>query len=836
MTINEFIDKTKVTISNDLINYVIDGFLKSNLAFYKPNSSLMLYLETDKNNRGKVSAADVNNFINRLMLDKLKDKYGIDNFHTVAEEKRLKDSRTEIERINNVFKKNSFVKITKDGVIGEATLKYDHTFVINTKPENYAEVLNGLYEQIRDLGVDDVVILACSPNYAGLGYTAPIKINCSLEALEKVVTMLDNMRHSFTSKTIKTLPIYDRFNTWYGYDQYDHYNEVEASAIFTMAIFQALEKTFDMYLEQDVEISGVLIKEYYNSKPNKLQAMRDIIKNSVALEDAFLANVILNTRNELASFGLTPTNILNAPAVEGRMKKFYGYEDKKENVDYLNADEIAKEIVSEMVNEDEPLEDIDVKEKEVVSTVIPVKTSIVIEEKDGLADEQHEVEAKKEEEDKHPKVQEKMPEIKEQPEKIAGEEIDHNPDKLEYTNPGSNCLEYQLLDGLLIPDLADVAYEGNSLVEALRFGGYETGFNYIRDVAAHFHFDYTGSDEDNLHLLDILKNPSHYYFDGTLKEEFQDLEQTVEEEIHEQNEEELISDESLVLRKKEDARDEGIISSIDGEISKAVQEIVNQMREAAKQIPVVEGVAEVNDKDYQAFSNELDKKERKDQYQKLDQELENNILDDKKSGVISAKDEALVAEQSSSIPSDISIDSRDNAGKTLNNVPDEPYYVNADYLLQFADDFNETRADRDKLTKEELDALKKTSMATLTNSLNRLVDTIKLADADKQQTTEETKVDERSAKYSYLVDNLDNLNKKIKNSDQTVLEYFEAADIENNIKGDEILHFHDHSKKTSKQFVNDHLINYLVNFGYHELSYILALYADSIEYPEVIKK
>lgn len=105
MTIDEFKAKTKVTISNELINYVINGFLKSNLAFYKPNSSLMLYLETDKNARGKVDKNQVNSFINRLMLDKLKNKYGKNNYYSTSEDKRVRDSREESDRISTIFKK-----------------------------------------------------------------------------------------------------------------------------------------------------------------------------------------------------------------------------------------------------------------------------------------------------------------------------------------------------------------------------------------------------------------------------------------------------------------------------------------------------------------------------------------------------------------------------------------------------------------------------------------------------------------------------------------------------------------------------------------------------------
>lgn len=838
MTIGDFIRKTKVTISNDLIYYVIDGFLKSNLAFYKPTSSLMLYLEIDKLNRGKVSSAETNSFVNRLMLDKLKNKYGAENYLLVDEETRLKNSREEIEKINTIFKKNSFVKITKDGALGEASLQYDHTFIINTKPENFIEVLNGVYEQIRDLKLDDVAILACSPNYAGLGYTAPIKINCSVESLETIMKTLDNMRYSFTSKTKKVLPIYDRMNTWYGYDQYDAHNGVEASAIFTMAIFQAVQKSFDSYLDQAVEINGVLIKDYYESQPNKLQAMRDIINNSVTLGDALIANIILNTRNELSAFGLTTTNILNVPIVEVRMQEFYGYEDtKRETFEYdpsLDADTIAKEILDEMVVEvvgkskdDETLE------------VIPVETNIVIEdEKEKYVSEERKEETNVQTKEKIEVEESVMKETKElqiQPSK----DNEHNPDNLEYTNPDSFCLEYQLKDGLLIPDLADIAYKGDSLKMALRSGGYVTDFDYIRDVAKHFNYDYKETKEDDLNLLNILKNLDKYYFDGTLKEEYQIVEQVSEasKEV-EKKSVHPVQGETKVLRNKEEARDDDIISSISGEINKVVLGIVEQMRQVAKEIPVVDNISEVPDDQYQEVARDLRKQEKKEEYQILGKELEENGVASSKEEVLGDESKEEVLEQTNSLTgARANIQDSQADVKNLATASEGHYFVNADYLMQFSNDYDDKRKERDRLTEEELAALKQTSMATLSDSLNHLVESIKSADEESKRVDSKEEVsDERLAKYSYLVDNLEDLNKQIRNSEQTVLEYFEAEEIEKNVKGNEILNFHDHSKKTIKQFVNEYLINYLVNFGSHELSYILALYADSIEEVDVIKK
>lgn len=202
----------------------------------------------------------------------------------------------------------------------------------------------------------------------GLGYTSPIKINCSVQSLESVLNMLDNMKYDFTSKTTQVLPIFNRMNKWYGYDQYDAYNNCEATAIFTMSIFQAIDKTFGAYLEQDVLIDEIKIKDYYDNQPNKLQAMRNVINNSIKIEDALVANIILNTRNELSAFGLTTTNILNVPAVEARMDEYYGYVDSYEEEDD-EPDIVAQEIVDEMngVHQSE------------VSEVIPVTTNIVVE-------------------------------------------------------------------------------------------------------------------------------------------------------------------------------------------------------------------------------------------------------------------------------------------------------------------------------------------------------------------------------------------------------------------------------------------------------------------------
>ena len=643
MTINDFMDKTKVTISNDLINYIIDGFLKSNLSFYKPNDSLMLYLETDNSSRGKVSDSQTNNFINRLMLDKLKNKYGKDNYLSISEDVRLKDSKEEIKHIDSMFKKSIFVNITKDGLEDASDLRYDHTFIIRPRIDEYSDVLSSLYESVRDLGLDDVLIHACSPNYVGLGYTSPIKINCSVESLVEVLHMLDGMKYNFTSKMAKVLPIFNRFNTWYGYDQYDAYNGVEASAIFTMAIFQAIDKTFDVYLEQDVMINDVNVKEYYDSKPNKLIAMRDIIKNSIALEDALVSNIILNTRNELSAFGLNVTNILNVPAVEARMNEYYGNS-------LVNPSDEASLIVSEMTLE---------SEEEDFSQVIPVTTNIVME--------------------------------------------------------------------------SDVNQE--------------------------------------------LVKP---------KVEFMTREQI---------------------------KDETLVASIQDEITSSVEEVISQMRQASNNLKIKDVEA------YEASQEEVDeiaslqaKEEKIDKTKKQYQELDQELVDDNQTV---GKSEV----------------------KPLNHVGDDAYFVNASYLVKYARDFSNSIAEKVDLTDEEVEALKNTSVAELSESINRLVDAIKSEEGYTDTPVEETVVaDERLEKYAYLVDDLTNLYKKVKNSDKTVLDYFEEEEVDKNIRGDEILHFHDNSKKTSKQFVNDHLINYLVNFGSHELAYIVALYADSVETPEVIKK
>lgn len=790
MTIDNFIEKTKVTINNDLINYVIDGFLKSNVSFYKPESSLMLYLETDKDNKGKVSKSQIDNFINHLMLDKLKNKYGKDQYLFVPENVRINDAQKEIGSISDVLKKNTFVNINATGIVGRGALSFDHIFVVNVRPEEYIEVLNTLYERVRDLGRDDVLICACSPNYAGIGYNAPIKINCSVEALEDVLNMLDKMEYSFTSKTQKVLPIYDRMNTWYGYDQYDSYNKVEASAIFTMAIFNAIQKTFYTYLDQDVKIDDILIRDYYDSKPNKLQAMRDIINNSIKLEDALLANIILNTRNELSEFGLTTTNILNVPIIEARMQECYGYQFVG-NYESQEPEGIAEEIINEMVFY-EP-------EKKSVPEVIPVTTNIVMENDDNVIDDIETFEFSEITDSKNGEIKE-YDDAREQVNKVDEENkvVDHNPDKLELINPDSNCLEYQLLDGTVIPDLADIAYRGESLEEALRSGGYRIDFDYICDVAKHFHMDYTGSVEDQEKMLYILRNLSKYYFDGTPKEEEK---KSTEKNI------EITNDDEKVLRNKEEAFDEQIISSIENEINRAVQEVVNSMREAAKSLPDVANISEVDEKQYENFSDEYRKEEKieekKEQYGNLGKEL----------------------------------DSKDSITKIMDGIDDNNYFVNAGYLIKFADNFQENRSDKDQLTQEELTSLRESGIETLNNSLERLADLIKDDAVPAVENTKSEEIsDDRLEKYAYLVDDLDNLRKKVKNSDQTVLEYFEKEEIEKNIKGDEILNFHDYSKKTAKEFVNGYLINYLVNFGYHELSYILALYADSIEDSNVLIK
>lgn len=94
-----------------------------------------------------------------------------------------------------------------------------------------------------------------------------------------------------------------------------------------------------------------------------------------------------------------------------------------------------------------------------------------------------------------------------------------NVKKAERVNPESYCLDYITEDDVLIPDLRDVSYRGNDLIEALMSGGNVTSPDNISAIAAHFGLtDYKGTKEENSKLLDVLRNLDKYEMDGTSKE------------------------------------------------------------------------------------------------------------------------------------------------------------------------------------------------------------------------------------------------------------------------------------------------------------------------------
>lgn len=101
---------------------------------------------------------------------------------------------------------------------------------------------------------------------------------------------------------------------------------------------------------------------------------------------------------------------------------------------------------------------------------------------------------------------------------LASENKGDSKGKPERVNPDSYCLDYITEDGVLIPDLKDVSYRGNNLVEALKDGGNQTSLDNIKAIASHFGLtDYEGTKEQNNMLLDILRHLDNYEMDGTVK-------------------------------------------------------------------------------------------------------------------------------------------------------------------------------------------------------------------------------------------------------------------------------------------------------------------------------
>ena len=76
---------------------------------------------------------------------------------------------------------------------------------------------------------------------------------------------------------------------------------------------------------------------------------------------------------------------------------------------------------------------------------------------------------------------------------------------------GDYSLDYRTKDGILIPDFRAIAYDGNNLGEALKTWGYSLDDGTPKDIAAHFGFtDYTGTEEQDKAIIEILKNLSEY--------------------------------------------------------------------------------------------------------------------------------------------------------------------------------------------------------------------------------------------------------------------------------------------------------------------------------------
>ncbi len=76
--------------------------------------------------------------------------------------------------------------------------------------------------------------------------------------------------------------------------------------------------------------------------------------------------------------------------------------------------------------------------------------------------------------------------------------------------------DFENTKGVLIPNLADVSYEGDSLKEALRTGGYMSDFEYIKQLAEHFKLgEYANGIAQNRVILHNLRHLDQFYSDGT---------------------------------------------------------------------------------------------------------------------------------------------------------------------------------------------------------------------------------------------------------------------------------------------------------------------------------
>lgn len=94
---------------------------------------------------------------------------------------------------------------------------------------------------------------------------------------------------------------------------------------------------------------------------------------------------------------------------------------------------------------------------------------------------------------------------------------DDNKKQPERVNPDSSCLDYLTSDDVLVPDLRDVAYNGNDLIEAMKMGGNVVDFDNIAAIAKHFGMDdYKATKDQKSKLLEVLRNLDKYDMDGTI--------------------------------------------------------------------------------------------------------------------------------------------------------------------------------------------------------------------------------------------------------------------------------------------------------------------------------
>lgn len=546
MDINTFRNKTKVVVTDELIKSVIDGYVNSNVPFYNEKNSLMSCMEMDSNNGGLVDINDNFNFISSIMLNNLFDCFGgKEEYLKLSDEEKSHLGKEEYDSIKDKMQKKFYYIYSAKGILEkDDTKNLEHEFVIKMKPENFIFVLKTIYNSLRDNNLENVRIVTPATKYIGAGYNAPIRIKCSTEDLLKVVDMLDGLTNTLESKTSKVMPILEVPGLWYGYEQVSE-NGQTSSSRFTAAVYEAIKEATESFAN-DLELwmeDGTIMMDYLRNAKNKYKAMRDIIKRSHYYGDNLITSIIETTKAKLDKFNINMADALRINEVEAKIDNVYGvnntaqmlFDQRVSEQDVISTPVTisyeAKEKSDEEKRLDSYLEAINNPESENLNTDAEANAQTINTEEqvnaytedlaslDASADLNMEVKdatyADESLDSFEQKIDEAIASVQQTVAKTKVLTTGHSIIDEDALNE-SMTKEFVNSEGVLIPDLKDIAYGGDILTEALATGGYYTDNEYLQSLAKHFKInDYTGSSIQNAQILYNLRHLELFNQDGS---------------------------------------------------------------------------------------------------------------------------------------------------------------------------------------------------------------------------------------------------------------------------------------------------------------------------------